>query len=314
MLNSDIFDKIEYESYISARDSILLRQRLYFKDYYTNRNEHIADKYYDFILPKNDKLFCFINFTNTKDAVFRLDIPQNFSWNIDIESVCGSIARVYISDFKKKECKLFVLNFSNLTRLKIAMEEAKLTFHKMYKLFCDMTGLGRSQYSSLSTSFSPVNPYSYVCKPLEKIRLIDPEIHTDQILNDRPINFANILNMCIEAVNLKYDGYIFDPLLINDTEDVTDYYVSGWKSEIVLFKPSEFLDSGFKIYLSTSPVEVSTIGSKWLDTVINTFKRKYGKNFDKSMFKLLYNDIVRYFKKFKLKGIEPVSCEEPLFY
>lgn len=303
----------EYYTYIEARRGTLLRQKTYFKDYHLTNNifKDMGD-YYTFTISKDDLPLWLIKFDNYID----LTSPQKFTWNPGLESVQGPDVYVYISNFREKECKLFVINFSNLTKLKISMEVAGLSEIKMYKLFCDLTGLDRSSLDNNSTNkYAKIfkdplpDPYTYVCKPLQKVRLIDPDTPIYPI--DIPESFADVIYNCISALNMHFDGYIFDPLLIDVTEDITDYYLNGWTSKIVLFKPLDFIDVKSKVVLKTKSLE-SQLGTPFTgyNVILTEIRRSLKKYEHASRFKILYGDIVNFCKKFNLKGDREVACNE----
>lgn len=307
---------VDYDSYDAYRKvwrGTHRRQKTYFKDYHlTNNIFKDTGDYYTFTIRKDDDPLWVFKFDNDKKAKFDLKNPQKFIWNPVLESVQKTYAHVYISNFKEKECKLFVLNFSNLTKLKNSMESINFNKIGLYELFCDLTGLKRSCFpplDNISNDNHAPNPYTYVCKPLQKVRLIDPDITTYPF--DIPGDFAAVLYKCISDLNMHFDGYIFDPLLIDVTEDITDYYLNGWTSKIVLFNPSDFINDESKVVLNTasikSPKDETFTGYYIIEKEIKRSLKEYENTI---VFKILYEDIFKFCKKFNLKGDKEVACKK----
>lgn len=185
---------------------------------------------------------CIKNKTDPPDL--STETYKSYTWSYYVAEKYGPNCLAYL--FKPRRCSLFILNFKNLWILKEKIIKhlesnalPRLT-KEDYNQYCDSTGLGLTEREFRKGDESYMQ-YFYANKEPTKVRLIDSGVSVRYGFATYNRIFSVLLAKIFNILGIKCDGFIYDPLLMNKDEQLYDYFLYEWNSEIVLFRPDNVL-------------------------------------------------------------------------
>ena len=173
-----------------------------------------------------------------------VQLPLSFTWDINVASQYGKYCYLYRV---KRDLNLFIMNVESLHYFKNSlMDHIQNSNHVSNHLkwlidqFVKSTCIGLTSRRRARGNTFHYKDYGFMNKPLNKVRLIDAGSEYDRLTTNNII-FSQVLRQGFEILKINFDGWIYDPLLMLEFEDVNDYYIGEWNSEICLFKPQDCL-------------------------------------------------------------------------